>query len=73
MVSRSTISEPQPDSAFMPLYNSQHEQTQSKITYIHFPFKGVIFANSYFPYLTRKSNSLPKKHKQKNVDDFKLN
>ena len=54
----------------MPLYNSRHEQPQSLFTYTHFPFKGVNFANSYFPYFTRKWNN--KSLKKKNVDDFKI-
>ena len=56
----------------MPSYNLRHEQPQSAITYIHFPYKGVNFANSYFPYFTRKWNNLPKSLRKKNIDDFKI-
>ena len=56
----------------MPRCNLLHEQSQSALTYIHFPYKGVNFANSYFPYFTRKWNNLPKSLKKKNIDDFKI-
>ena len=56
----------------MPQYSSRQNQPQSVVTYSHFPYKGVNFANSYFPYFTRKWNNLPKSLKKKNVDDFKL-
>ena len=37
-----------------------------------FPFKGVKYSNSFYPFFTKKYNSLAPKTRQMSIDDFKL-
>ena len=56
----------------MPLFSQRVSDQQKVTTYRQFPFKGVLFSNSFFPHITRKWNMLPVKLKNKNVSDFKI-
>ena len=40
-------------------------------TFTHFPFKGMNYANSYFPFFTKTYNSLKKEMRDLNLIDFK--
>ena len=49
----------------MPLFSQRVSDQQKVTTYRQFPFKGVLFSNSFFPHITRKWNMLPVKLKTK--------
>ena len=56
----------------MPRFSQRVSDQERVKTYIQFPFKGVYFSNSFFPYITGKWNMLPFKLKNKTIDKFKL-
>ena len=56
----------------MPKYSTRNTDQLKVTTYSQFPFKGVFFSNSFFPYITRKWNMLPFKLKNKPIGDFKI-
>lgn len=56
----------------MPTRNLNNINLRSFGNYVPFPFKGVKYGNSFFPYFTKKWNMLPKDVQNKNLDDFKL-
>ena len=56
----------------MPKYSTRNTDQLKVTTYSQFPFKGVFFSNSFFPYITRKWNMLPFKLKNKPIEDFKI-
>ena len=56
----------------MPTRNLNNINLRSFGNYVSFPFKGVKYGKSFFPYFTKKWNMLPKDIQNKNLDDFKL-
>ena len=56
----------------MPVINTREKDLRSKKVYVEFPFVGTKHRNSFFPYMTRLWNRLPKDVKSKSVDEFKL-
>ena len=56
----------------MPLISNRASDQTNTCIYQQFPFKGVLFSNSFFPYMTKKWNNLPQSLKIKPIDEFKL-
>ena len=42
-------------------------------TFTHFPFKGMDYSNSYFPFFTKTYNNIKKEVRDLNLADFKKN
>ena len=55
----------------MPDRNPRKLNDDTNISYRQFPFKSMQFANSFFPYYTKKWNKLPHAVKLKPTDEFK--
>ena len=51
----------------MPARSALNTRTE----YVQFPFKGMYYANSFFPYFTKKYNLLDKTTRNQNMIDFK--
>ena len=43
----------------------------TRLEYVQFPFKGMYYANSFFPYFTKKYNLVDREIRNKNIQDFK--
>ena len=56
----------------MPTRNLNNINLRSNGNYVPFPFRGVKYGKSFFPYFTKRWNMLPKNVQIKNHDDFKL-
>ena len=52
----------------MPVKSALNTRTE----YVQFPFKGMYYANSFFPYFTKKYNLLDKNTRNQNMIDFKI-
>ena len=46
-------------------------QLNTRLEYVQFPFKGMYYANSFFPYFTKKYNLVDKEIRNQNIQDFK--
>ena len=56
----------------MPEFDTKNINLRSKGGYLQFPFKGVKFANSFFPYFTKRWNRIPLTARIKTTEDFKI-
>jgi hypothetical protein len=55
----------------MPQRDFRSTNLRSKGNFIPFPFKGVKFSKTFFPYFTKKWNQLPPEAKKSSTEDFK--
>ena len=55
----------------MPVIRNTNTALRSNTVYMETAYKGLKYRNSFFPYMSRRWNKLPKDIKQKTVDDFK--
>ena len=54
------------------LNNTNHYNLRTLQPFKPFPFKGVKYSKSFFPYFTKKYNDLDKKTRQLLTEDLKL-